>query len=131
MSLGVQLAQWMEQLAGCQALFAKGIACEGQAEPGAGALCCTGQAQRTEDIAGNVTRTVRWRLWLVRPAMAQSQRTQTSELCEALRLELESAALPEDWQQLTAAPVRCEAMGPGGEGSYYMDLELTVTERME
>ena len=131
MNAGQTLRDFLAGLAPVQGLCPEGLALEGRAGPGLGALCFAGQAARSADIAGNVTRVLRWRLWLARPALTDAARTGTQVQCEALRTALETAALPAGCEALTAAPVRCETAGPGGESAYCMDLELTVTERME
>lgn len=131
MNPGKTLLALTEGLPAAQALFPEGIALEGQAAPGAGALCFTGEKARSEDIAGNVTRTLGYRLWAACPALDEAARGAALAQCEALRTALEAAALPDGCDRLTAGCGRCGAVSPGGEGGLFMELELTVTERMD
>lgn len=130
MNIGRTLQATLENLPACRTLCPDGIYTGGSAQPGAGALYQEEELARSEDISGNITRRLRWRLWLAHNAQTEKARCRTQTLCDTLRSAIEQAALPENFERLTAGPLRTAHVGTGGSGAYYMDLELTVTERM-
>ncbi len=128
MSAREALRALLESLPACEALCPDGIFTEAGAGARGGALCLEEELGRTEDILGQVTRRLRWRLWLPRCAGGEEARAALAAGCERLRAEALRAGTSFDAVEMT--PLRLARLD-GGTGAFYVDITTTSTERKE
>lgn len=128
MSARETLRALLEGLPACGALCPEGIFTEAGAEAGGGALCLEEELGRTEDILGQVTRRLRWRLWLPRCAESEEARAALAAGCERLRAQARQAETSFD--AVEVAPLRLARLD-GGTGAFYVDITTAGTERKE